>query len=118
RAWRLMGVIVRLSLLWLGSLLLFGIPLLWVLPRTCFTPLVALFEDHPRIFYRSRRILREEWGLHMIAWLYLAMALVLSGLIFLPRLVLGTNMLGAQLLEASWRPMILEHLWIFETISA
>ena len=30
--------------------------------RTCLTPLVALFEDERRIFRRSRRILREDFG--------------------------------------------------------
>jgi hypothetical protein len=114
---RLLGVFVRLGLLWLGSLLCSGLPLVWVWPRTCLAPLVALFEDERRVFRRSRRVLREEAGLSLMGFLYLGMGLVLGGLIVLPRLVLGTPMLGAHLLEASWRPMIVENLWIFETTS-
>ena len=41
RAGRLVGVLLRLALLFVVSILLFGIPLLWVWPRTCLTPLVA-----------------------------------------------------------------------------
>ena len=68
RAGRLLGVLIRLCLLWLGSLLLLGIPLLWVWPRTCLTPLVALFEDERRIFRRSRRILREDLGVPLMGF--------------------------------------------------
>ena len=56
----LFWLLFRLGLLWLGSLLLLGLPLLWFWPRTCLTPLVALFEDERRIFRRSRRMLRED----------------------------------------------------------
>jgi hypothetical protein len=117
RAGRLLGVLIRLGLLWLGSLLLLGIPLLWVWPRTCLTPLVALFEDEPRIFRRSRRILREDLGVPLMGFLYLGMGTVLGGLVVLPRLLVGTPMLGAHLVDARWRPLILDHLWIFETMS-
>jgi hypothetical protein len=117
RAGRLLSVFVRLSLLWLGSLLLLGLPLLWVWPRTCMTPLVALFEDDRRIFRRSRRILREDTGVTVMGSLYLGMGIVLGGLLVLPRLLLGTPMLGAHLLDASWRPAVLDQLWIFETTS-
>jgi hypothetical protein len=117
RPGRLLGVLVRLSLLWLGSLLLLGIPLLWVLPRTSLTPLVALFENERRIFRRSRRILREDIAVPFLGSLYLGMGFVLGGLIALPRLVFGTPVLGAHLVEASWLPVILDHLWIFEMMS-
>ena len=117
RAGRLVGVLIRLGLLWLVSLVCFGLPLLWVWPRTCLTPLVALFEDERRIFRRSRRILREDLGVPLMGFLYLGMGIVLGGLVVLPRLLLGTRALGAHLLDARWRPMIVEHLWIFEMMS-
>ncbi|HZW34137.1 MAG TPA: hypothetical protein VFF52_25660 [Isosphaeraceae bacterium] len=117
RAGRLAGVLIRLGLLWLVSLLCCGLPLLWVWPRTCLTPLVALFEDERRIFRRSRRILREDIGVTLIGSLYLGMGIVLGLLIVLPRIVLRFPVLGAHLLEGSWRTAVLEHLWIFETMS-
>ena len=109
--------LIRLGLLWLGSLLLLGLPLLWVWPRTCLTPLVALFEDERRIFRRSRRILREDLGVPLMGFLYLGMGIVLGGLVVLPRLLVGTPMLGAHLVDARWRPAIVDQLWIFETMS-
>src|SRR5262249_29294731 len=111
RAGRLFGVMVRLGLLWLVSLMLLGIPLLWVWPQTCLVPLVALFEDERRIFRRSRRILREDIAVPLMGLLYLGLGLVLGGLVALPRLVLATPMLGAHLLEARWLTMILGRLW-------
>ncbi len=114
---RLLSVLVRLCLLWLVSLLLFGIPLLVVWPRTCLTPLVALFEDERRIFRRSRRILRDDSAVTLIGALYLGMGIVLGGLVVLPRLLLGTPMLGAHLLDERWRPAIVGQLWVFETTS-
>src|SRR5262249_2715719 len=108
---------LRLGALWLGSLVLLGLPLLWLWPRTCLTPLVALFEDDRRIFRRSRRILREDIGVTLIGSLYPGMGIVLAGLVFFPRLVLGTEILGAHLLDARWRSLIVENLWIFETTS-
>jgi hypothetical protein len=117
RKGRLLGVFVRLGLLWLGSLLLLGLPLVRIWPRTCLTPLVALFEDERRIFRRSERMLREDIGLSLLGALYLGMGIVLGGLVVLPRLLLGTPMLGAHLLDARWRPAIVDSLWIFETTS-
>jgi hypothetical protein len=117
RIGRLLSVLARMALLWFGSLLLLGLPLLWVLPRTSLTPLVALFEDTPRVFRRSERILREDFGVTLMFFLYLSMGLVMGGLVILPRLLLGTPLLGAQLLDESWRPAIVDRLWIFETMS-
>jgi hypothetical protein len=114
---RLLGVLIRLALLWLGSLVLLGIPLLWIWPRTCLAPLVALFEDERRIFRRSQRSLHEDMAVPFLASLYLGMGVVLGGLIALPRILFGTPMLGAHLVEASWLPVILDHLWIFEMMS-
>ena len=108
RKGRLLGVFVRLGLLWLVSLLCLGIPLLMIWPRTCLTPLVALFEDDRRIFRRSRRILGEDSGVTLMGSLYLSMGIVLGGLVVLPRLLLGTPMLGAQLLDERWRPAIVD----------
>lgn len=115
---RLAWLVFRLSLLWLPSLLLFGIPLLIVWPRTCLTPVVVLFEDQARIFRRSRRILREDTALVVLGGVYLAIALVLGILIFTPRLALGTAALGMHLMDASWRREVLDRLWIFEALSA
>jgi hypothetical protein len=117
RKGRLASVFFRLGLLWLGSLLLAGIPLLVVWPRTCLTPLVALFEDERRIFRRARRLLRDDSGVTLMGALYLAMGGVLGGLVVLPRLLLGTNALGANLLDARWRPAVVDQLWVFETTS-
>jgi hypothetical protein len=117
RLGRLVSVFFRLALLWLLSLLLFGIPLLVIWPRTCLAPIVALFENDRRIFRRSRRLFRDDSAVTLMGALYLAMGLVLGGLLVLPRLLIGTPMLGAHLLDASWRPTILSQLWIFETIS-
>jgi hypothetical protein len=117
RTGRLLWVLVRLSVLWLGSLVLLGLPLFWVLPRTSLTPLVALFEDTPRVFRRSGRILREDFGVALMGFLYLAMGLVLGGLVVLPRILLGTPLLGAHLLDEQWRPAVVDRLWIFETMS-
>ncbi len=100
RAGRLLWVLIRLGLLWLVSLLFFGLPLLWVWPRTCLTPLVALFEDERRIFRRSRRMLREDLAVPLMGFLYLGMGIVLGGLVVLPRLLFGTPVLGAHLLDA------------------
>jgi hypothetical protein len=117
RGGRLLKVLVRLVPLWLVSLLFLGIPLLWVVPKTHLAPLVALFEDERRIFRRSQRIIREDLGVSMMGTLYLGMGIVLGGLVALPRLLLATPMLGAHLLDARWRPMVVDHLWIFETMS-
>jgi hypothetical protein len=118
RVGRLLSVLVPLGLLWLVSLLLLGIPLFYVWPRTCAAPLVALFEDQPRIFRRSRRLLREDVAVYVIVGLYLAVGLVLGGVVATPRLVLGTSMLGAHVLDAQWRESLLAYLWVFETVSA
>ena len=117
RMGRLLSVFFRLGLLWLVSLLFLGIPLLIFWPRTCLTPLIALFENERRIFRRSRRIFRDDSGVTLMGAIYLGMGIVLGGLVVLPRLVLGTPMLGAHLLDARWRPAIVDQLWIFETTS-
>src|SRR5437870_2235383 len=49
--------------------------------------------------------------------LYLGMGIVLGGLVVLPRLLLWNPRLGAHLLDARWRPAIVDHLWIFEMMS-
>lgn len=119
RSGRLFRVFFRLCWLWLVSLVLFGIPLLWVVPRTSLAPLVALFEDTPKIFYRGRRVLREDVGvLTMLGSIYLVMGLVLGGLVVLPRAILGTRMLGAHLVDGRWRTVIVSNLWIFEFFCA
>ncbi|AMV38234.1 hypothetical protein [Planctomyces sp. SH-PL62] len=117
RAGRLTALVIKLSLLYLGSLLLLGLPLLVVWPRTCLTPLVALFEDDRRIFRRTRKILREDLSVTLMGLLYLCMGVVLGGFVALPRLVVGTAALGANLVDSQGRRLIMDHLWVFETVS-
>jgi hypothetical protein len=117
KAGRLASVLIRLGLIYLGSMLLVGFPLLWFWPRTCLTPLVALFENERRIFRRGRKLLREDFSVALMGLIYLCMGIVLGGLIALPRLVLGTSILGAHLFDAPWRTQIVDFLWIIETIS-
>ncbi len=117
RGGRLFWILFRMALLWVGSLLLLGLPLVWVLPRTSLAPLVGLFEDTRKVFRRSGRIMREDSGVALVGFLYLAMGVVMGGLVVLPRLLLGTPMLGAHLLDERWRPAVVERLWIFETMS-
>ena len=117
RGGRLLGTLILLALIWLFSLALLGLPLFWFLPRTCLVPVVALFEDTPRIFRRSGRIFRDDFAVSLMGFLYLAMGIVLGGLVVLPRLLLGTPALGAHLLDERWRPAVVDRLWIFETMS-
>lgn len=117
RTGRLLSVMLRLVFLALGSLLLLGLPFLSVWPRSCMAPLVALFEDSDRIFRRSRRILREDVAVYVIGGIYLAILLVLGGMVFLPRIVLGTDLLGVHVLDAAWRRAILRYLWVVESLS-
>jgi hypothetical protein len=81
------------------------------------TPLVALFENDRRMFRRARRILGEDLGVTLMGSLYLCMGVVLGGLVALPRLLLGTSALGAHLVDDQWRALIVDRLWIFETVS-
>lgn len=111
-------LVFRLSLMWLPSILLFGLPLLSVWPRTCLTPIVLLFEDQPRVFRRSRRILKEDVAIYIMGGVFLSIAVVLGVLIFVPRVVFGTATLGAHLLDAQWRRWIIQYVWIFESLSA
>jgi hypothetical protein len=108
---------LRLFLIYFGSLLLLGLPLIWAWPRVCLTPLVALFEDDRRIFRRARKIIREDFGVTFMGLLYLCMAVVLGGLVVLPRILVGTPFLGAHIMDAEWRRLVIDYLWIFETIS-
>src|SRR5207248_1683132 len=71
RSGRLLRVMFRLAVIWFLSLILAGIPLIVLWPRTCLTPLVALFEDERRIFRRSRRILREDIAIYVLGGLFL-----------------------------------------------
>jgi hypothetical protein len=117
RTGRLLGVLFRLSVLWLFSLLFLGIPLLWIWPRTCLAPLVALFEDERRIFRRSRRIMREDFGVPLLGFLHLAMGIVLGGLVAMPRALFELPMLGENLLDARVRTVVVDYLWVFESMS-
>jgi len=114
---RLVSVFLRLVPLWLVSMIFLGLPLLYFWPRTCLAPLVALFENDRRIFRRSQRILGEGHAVTFLGFLFLAMALVLAGLVALPRIVLGTGAIGLNVLDEQWLTLINDNLWILEAIS-
>ena len=85
--------------------------ILW--PRTCQAPMVAMFEDKPKIFRRSRQLTREDGTIHGLAALFFLLTLVLGSLIPLPRLILFSKMF-----EGEWTRTIGEMLWAFELVAA
>ncbi|WP_165075812.1 hypothetical protein [Paludisphaera rhizosphaerae] len=115
--WRLAIVLFKLSFFFLGSLLLMGLPLLAIWPRSCLAPLVVLFEKDRRVFRRTQKLIREDMSVTLMGMLYLCMGLVLGGFVALPRLLVATPALGSHLLDSEWRRVIGEYLWIFETFT-
>lgn len=113
RAGRLMGVQARLTFSYMWWFLLFGLPMLVFWPRTCLAPDVALFEDGPKIFRRSRQMMREDSAIHILASLFLLFALVLGALIPIPRIILT-----AKLFQADWTRTVADFMWAFELICA
>jgi hypothetical protein len=111
RGGRLTRVGVRLFFSYLWWFILFGIPLLFLWSRTCAAPAVALFEDDPRIFQRSRRLLKEETAIHLLAALYFAVFVALALFLFLPRIALS---IPSQILATSTSRWLTDHLWIPE----
>jgi hypothetical protein len=111
RSGRLAPVAVRLYFLYLVSFIFFGLPLLYFGPRTCATPAIALFEDDRRIFRRSRRLLKEDVAIPLLASLYCAMLLALGLLLFLPRMVLSSQ---GRFVESAVSRWLINNLWIFE----
>ena len=109
---RLFWVGLRLLFSFLWWSLLFGLPFLILWPRTCMAPMVAIFEQQPRVFWRSRKLMQEDQAIFMLAGLYLVMTAVLSSLIFLPRLIISS-----RLLTVSWLTAVQDSLWAVELVS-
>jgi lysylphosphatidylglycerol synthetase-like protein (DUF2156 family) len=113
RSRRLVPVAVKLFFAYLLWFTFFGVPLLYFGPRTCAAPAVALFEKERRIFYRSRRLLKEDIAINVLAALYFAIFLALALLLFLPRILLSAQ---GRLVASSLSKQVLDHLWIVELV--
>jgi hypothetical protein len=112
RSGRLLPIIAWLVFSYCWWSMLFWIPLLVLWPRTCLAPMVALFEDQRRVFRRSRRLMREDHAIFVLAGLYLLLMLVLGSVIFLPRMILLTEMF-----RTPWAAALEESIWAFELVS-
>lgn len=112
RAGRLTRVFIGMTFDFLWWFLLFGLPMVVLWSRRCQAPLVALFEDHRRIFYRSKQLMRADNAIHVLAGLVFLIILVLGSLIPIPRLILSGNVF-----EGEWVRSVVDTLWIFELIS-
>jgi hypothetical protein len=110
RSGRLARVATRLFFSYLVWFVLLGFPFLFLWARTCAAPAVALFEEDPHIFRRSKRLLKEEMAIHLLAALYLGIFLAVGILVFLPRGFL----MAARMMETSTSRWLLAHLWIVE----
>jgi len=108
---RLVPVIIWLLFSYFWWALLFWIPTLVLWPRTCLAPMVALFEVPDRVFVRARKLMHEDHAIYVLAGLYLLLSLVISGLIFVPRLVLL-----ADVFKTPWAVRIGESIWAFELV--
>jgi len=113
RAGRLSGIFFWLVFSYTWWFLLLGLPMLILWPRTCQVPMVALFEEGPRILRRSRQLMREDNAIHVLAGLFFLLTLVLGLLIPLPRLILFS-----KLFEGEWTRVAEQSLWAFELMSA
>jgi hypothetical protein len=110
---QLLPLSVWLFFMSLVSFLVGGIPLLYFWPRVCATPAIALFEKERHRFKRSRRLIKEDIAINVLASLYLGIFLALGFLIFLPRLLLATQ---GRLVASSASRWLLDHLWIGEML--
>jgi hypothetical protein len=113
RLGRLTPVALRLFFTYLLWFLFFGVPILYFGPRTCAAPAIALFEDERRIFQRSKRLLKEDTAIRLLAVLYFGIFLALLLLLFLPRIFLMTQ---GKLVESGTSRWLADHLWIGETL--
>jgi hypothetical protein len=113
RAGRLLKVGARLLFSFSWWTFLLGIPFLILWPRTCMAPMVALFENQRRVFWRSRKLMQEDHAIFMLAGLYFVMTVVLGILIFLPR-----ALVSSRLLSLPWLVEFQDSLWAFELVSA
>ncbi len=113
RMGRLIPVALRLFVSYFLWFVFFGVPLLYFGPRTCAAPAIALFEEERRIFPRSKRLLKEDTAIYILAALYLGIFLALLLLLFLPRIFLATQ---GRLVESSISRWLADHLWIGEAL--
>jgi hypothetical protein len=113
RMGRLIPVALRLFVYYFLWFVFFGVPLLYFGPRTCAAPAIALFEDERRIFQRSKRLLKEDTAIYILAALYLGIFLALLLLLFLPRIFLASQ---GRLVESSTSRWLADHLWIGEAL--
>jgi len=109
RVGRLVAVQSWLTFSYVWWFVLFGLPMLFLWPRTCLAPMVALFEDRPKIFRRAQQLMREDSAIHVLAGLFFLFAVVLGALIPLPRLLLFSKLLAAE-----WTRSVEESLWALE----
>ena len=111
-AGRLLSVFAWLVFSYLWWFALLGLPMMFLWARTCQAPMVALFEDHPRVFVRSRQLMREDSAIHVLVGLFFLLTLVLGTLIPMPRLILFS-----KLFQSEWTVMVEQSLWAFELMS-
>lgn len=91
---------------------LFGLPALVLWPRDCLATHVALFEDERRVFWRSRKLLKEEAReVHHLLALYTGIVIVFGVLVYTPRMIVSTRHLGL-----SGLPFLRENLAMFEAV--
>jgi hypothetical protein len=113
RPGRMLAMATRLLFHFTWWTFFFGIPFLAFWPRTCMAPMVAIFENQRRVFWRSRKLMQEDHAIFMLAGLHLAMTVVLGTLIFLPRLLIASRMLSLP-----WVVELQDSLWAFELVFA
>ncbi len=112
RLGRLFLVAVTTGLAYLFSFVLGGLPLLVLWPRMCLVPMVALFETERRVFRRSRRLLKEETAIHVLATVEVCVFVGLLATVFVPRLILATELFAGPVTQ-----LALHYLWVFELMS-
>ncbi|HID75019.1 MAG TPA: hypothetical protein EYP56_03380 [Planctomycetaceae bacterium] len=111
RSGRLFPVAVRLGVSYVIWFVLAGLPLLWLWPRTCLVPMVALFENQRKVFRRGRGLLKEEAALHVLALIHLCVFVGLMATVLVPRIVLAT-----QLLATPGTQWLGQYVWVFELL--
>jgi hypothetical protein len=106
---RLFLVGFRLGVYYWSWFLFAGLPMFFLWPRTCFAPMVALFEDHRRVFYRSRRLLKEDMAVYVLSAIHACLFLALSLLIAVPR-----GLMYSELIQHPISVSLAEYVWVFE----
>lgn len=90
----------------------FGLPLLLLWPKTCLYPFIALFEKKKgTLRKRSQQLLKDQDMLHVLAGLYLLLVAALAILVFIPRVIVSSN-----LYKNSLTIQLQESIWIFELL--